>query len=54
MYGNQLAHTGTGIITIGGFALGGWHLLALTVAVVLLGALITRIAFRRGREVGDT
>jgi hypothetical protein len=54
MYGNQLAQTGAAIVTIGGLALGGWHLLALAVLLVCTGALLLRFTFRRGRRVSDS
>jgi hypothetical protein len=44
---DQLARTGTaGSLVIGGVAFTGYYLLAIALAIVLLGALIIRLAFR--------
>jgi hypothetical protein len=59
MSGGSLPRTGIGVVTIGGVAgIGGYTLplpvaIALGgVAVVLLGALLVRLTFRRKRPVG--
>jgi hypothetical protein len=43
----QLAMTGTGTLTIGGVALAGPWILAASIALVALGAILVRVAFRR-------
>ncbi|MFI0718106.1 hypothetical protein [Streptomyces sp. NPDC021224] len=48
MYHNQLAHTGTGVIVIGGLTLAGWWMVAAALVLVVLGAVCVRYGFRRG------
>jgi hypothetical protein len=51
---DQLARTGTaGVLVIGGTAITGWYLLAAALAVVAVGALAIRVAFRHGRKAGQ-
>ncbi|MEU7403835.1 hypothetical protein [Streptomyces sp. NPDC044948] len=51
---NQLARTGTaGTLVIGGVAVTGYYLLALAFAVVLVGALCIRLAFRHRLPAGQ-
>ncbi|MFI8535378.1 hypothetical protein ACIGMX_34675 [Streptomyces aquilus] len=52
---NQLARTGTaaGAIVVGGVAFTGWYLLALALAVVILGAVLVRVAFRPGLAASE-
>jgi hypothetical protein len=51
----QLAKTGTaaGTIVIGGAIITGWYLLAIAAGIVLIGALVVRFGFRRGRGAGQ-
>lgn len=46
----QLARTGTaaGAIVVGGVAFTGWYLLAIALAIVIVGAVLVRVAFRPG------
>jgi hypothetical protein len=48
MYGNQLAKTGVGV-TVFGFYVGQWWLVAIAVGLVIAGALAVRLTrpFRR-------
>jgi hypothetical protein len=50
----QLAQTGLGTVVVGGTAyyVGGWMITAAAVLVVA-GALLVRMRFRRGRGVGE-
>jgi hypothetical protein len=52
---DQLARTGTGAgaIVIGTTIITGWWLLTAAAAVILVGALVIRLSFRRGRSAGD-
>jgi hypothetical protein len=47
MSSKQLAMTGTGTLTIGGIALAGPWILAASIGLVLIGAIIIRMSFRR-------
>jgi len=50
----QLARTGTaGALVIGGAVVTGWWLLAVAVAVVAVGAVTIRLAFRPGKNAGQ-
>ncbi|MER8220317.1 hypothetical protein ABTZ58_06915 [Streptomyces sp. NPDC094143] len=50
----QLARTGTaGALVIGTTVVTGWWLLAAAAAAVLLGAVILRVGFRRGKNAGQ-
>lgn len=51
MYHNQLAHTGTGVIAIGGLTLAGWWMVAAALALVVLGTACVRYGFRRGSDL---
>lgn len=56
MSGNsQLARTGTaaGAIVIGSTVVTGYWLVAIAGGIVLVGALLIRFSFRRGRTAGD-
>jgi len=50
----QLAQTGIGTVVIGGTAyyIGGW-MIAAAATLVVAGALLIRLRFRRGRSVGE-
>jgi len=48
-----LAATGAGTVTIGGIAFGQLWLLGLAVGIVALGAVLARVAWRRGKSAGD-
>lgn len=50
----QLAQTGIGTVVIGGTAyyVGGW-MIAAALGLVLAGALLIRLRFRRGRSMGE-
>lgn len=50
----QLAQTGMGTVVIGGTAyyVGGW-MIAAAAALVIVGTLMIRLRFRRGRTVGE-
>ncbi|MGN7139035.1 hypothetical protein [Streptomyces pseudogriseolus] len=49
-----LARTGTaGAIAIGGAVITGWWILAVALAVVLVGAVLIRVAFRPGLTAGQ-
>ncbi|MBU5946781.1 hypothetical protein [Streptomyces sp. PAM3C] len=49
-----LARTGTaGAIAIGGAVITGWWILAVALAVVLVGAVLIRFAFRPGLTAGQ-
>jgi hypothetical protein len=52
--GGQLAQTGIGTVVIGGTAyyVGGW-MIAAAAAMVVVGAMLVRLRFRRGRDVGE-
>lgn len=51
----QLAKTGTaGALVIGGVAVTGFWLLALALAIVLVGAALIRVAFRPGLAASDS
>jgi hypothetical protein len=51
----QLARTGTaaGAIVIGSTVVTGYWLIAAAGGIVLLGALLVRLSFRRGQSAGD-
>jgi hypothetical protein len=49
----QLAMTGAGTITIGGIAFASWSILLIAVGIVILGAVLIRVAFRRRRGPGQ-
>lgn len=51
-YGKTLPITGAGI-TIGGIFLGQLWLVAIAVTLVLAGALLIRLTFRRGKKAGQ-
>lgn len=51
MSSKQLAMTGTGTLTIGGVALAGPWILAASLALVLVGAVLVRTMFRRRKAV---
>jgi hypothetical protein len=46
----QLAMTGTGTLTIGGVALAGPWILAAALGIVIVGAILVRVAFRRRKQ----
>lgn len=50
----QLAQTGLGTVIVGGTAyyIGGW-MVAAAAALVIIGAVLVRTRFRRGRGVGE-
>ena len=49
-----LARTGTaGTLLIGGAVVTGWWLLAIALAIVVIGALVIRFAFRPGLTAGQ-
>ncbi|MFF5795779.1 hypothetical protein ACPCAJ_02045 [Streptomyces griseoincarnatus] len=49
-----LARTGTaGALAIGGAVITGWWILAVALAVVLVGAVLIRFAFRPGLTAGQ-
>lgn len=50
----QLAQTGMGTVVIGGTAyyVGGWMIVA-AATLVIVGTLMIRLRFRRGRAVGE-
>ena len=50
----QLAQTGLGTVVIGGTAyyVGGW-MIAAAAAIVIVGVVLVRLRFRRGRDVGE-
>jgi hypothetical protein len=52
---DQLARTGTaaGALVIGTTVITGWWLLAAAFAVVAVGAICVRVAFRPGRQAGQ-
>jgi hypothetical protein len=51
----QLARTGTaaGALVIGTTVITGWYLLAGAIAVVAVGAILIRLAFRPGKNAGQ-
>jgi uncharacterized membrane protein len=49
MYGHKLAHTGMGTVAVGGLSVAGEWLLAGAALLVVTGAALVRIGFRRGR-----
>ncbi|MFI5689148.1 hypothetical protein [Streptomyces sp. NPDC051636] len=49
----SLAATGAGAITIGGIAFQQLWLLGLAALVVVLGAVLVRTSFRRGKAVSE-
>lgn len=51
-YGSSLAATGAGI-TIAGIAFSQGALVGISAGLILAGALIVRVAFRRGKKVSD-
>ncbi|MFD8739626.1 hypothetical protein ACFV06_32600 [Streptomyces sp. NPDC059618] len=51
MYHNQLAHTGTGVLVVGGLTLTGWWMVAAAAALVTVGTLCVRYGFRRGAQL---
>lgn len=50
----QLAQTGLGTVVVGGTAyyVGGW-MIAAAAALVVMGAILVRVRFRRGRGAGE-
>lgn len=52
-YGNGLAFTGLGTITIGGLVFDQVWLVAAAVTLVVVGALMVRFGFRRGKTAKD-
>lgn len=52
----QLARTGTaaGALVIGTTVITGWYLLAIALAIVIVGALVIRFAFRPGIDAGQS
>lgn len=53
MSGKQLAMTGSGTLIIGGVSIAGPWILAVAVGVVLIGALVIRLSFRRRKGAGQ-
>lgn len=53
MSGRQLALTGSGTLVIGGVSIAGPWILAAALAVVLLGAILIRVSFRRRKGAGQ-
>jgi hypothetical protein len=51
-YGSSLAATGAGV-TIAGIAFSQGALIGISASLVLAGALIVRVVFRRGKKVSD-
>lgn len=51
VYRDQLAHTGTGVVVVGGLTLTGWWLIALALAAVVMGAACVRYGYRRGASL---
>ncbi|MFJ8604523.1 hypothetical protein ACIREM_38650 [Streptomyces shenzhenensis] len=50
----QLARTGTAeALVLGTTVITGWWLLAIAFALVATGAVVVRLAFRRGRNAGQ-
>ncbi|MFF0138019.1 hypothetical protein ACFYRN_16480 [Streptomyces sp. NPDC005227] len=50
----HLARTGVaGAIVIGGAVITGWQLLGVAAGVILVGAVLIRFGFRRGRNAGQ-
>ena len=51
----QLAKTGTaaGAIVIGTTVITGWWILAISVGIIAVGAIVIRFGFRRGRTAGQ-
>jgi hypothetical protein len=47
MYGHKLAHTGTGAIAVGGLSVAAEWLAALAAFLVVCGAALIRLGFRR-------
>lgn len=52
-YGSGLAYTGLGTITIGGLVFDQVWLVAIAVSLVVVGALLVRFGFRRGKTAKD-
>lgn len=52
-YGNALASTGLGAITIGGVVLDQWWLVAVAGGLVGAGVLVLRLGWRRGKDAGQ-
>ncbi|MFC5906578.1 hypothetical protein [Streptacidiphilus monticola] len=54
-FGNkgQLAATGAGTITIAGIAFNQLALLGVAAGIVIAGAVLVRLTWRRGKSVGD-
>lgn len=48
----QLARTGLGTVTVFGLVVNEWWLLAVAAALVLLGVVLLRVSWRRGRLPG--
>jgi hypothetical protein len=51
MSGKQLAMTGAGSLVVGGVTLSGPWVLSVAIGVVLVGAVMVRVAFRRRKAV---
>ena len=49
----KLAYTGAGTLTIGGVVLNQWGLLGIAVGTIVVGALLVRYAWRRGKTVSS-
>lgn len=51
-YGKTLPLTGAGI-TVGGVIYAPWQVAAAAVVIIVIGAVIVRLTFRRGRNAGS-
>lgn len=49
----QLAYTGLGTIVVGGIVINQWWLATIAVGLILLGILVLRLGWRRGKTASD-